>query len=280
MAQLLITVGTDGVTDWIRTPDGQRHNLGPVSVLNFVKKLSRSARSAKQALDAFLREGSAMLKVNENQMWGLLAPRRARWATDGSFIDQDQRTGPRRKKRTMATLKDDLIALEKHLVALDKAATAGTPPEKMAEGHEILVRLAQKIKSPNQSNNATYYGLGAPKVHEVKDPAPTPTPPETKAATEPASVEGLAYDTYAENTALASDIITKAEATNAKIDQLTDAGKQFNASRAKADVYAVTSKVAGILRDVDLTVPWVQTDLQRLAARANELHGLFAPAKV
>jgi hypothetical protein len=57
------------------------------------------------------------------------------------------------------------------------------------------------------------------------------------------------------------------------------AGKKFNATKAKSDVLAVTTKVAGIVSDVDLTVPWVADDLQKLAARADQLYGLFFPKK-
>jgi len=271
-ARLLVTIGTDGVTDWVRTPNGARHNLGAVSVLKFVTKLSRNKQAMRQALDAFLRGNEVMLSIEEDQMWALLAPRRPRWASDGSFITPDQRTTtiPSGTRKTTMDFDTDLTAIEQHIVQLDKAATGNPSPEHMAKGREILAKLAQNIRPPSQSQNGSYYGLVAADVHEAGD---------AMDATGEA-VGGLSFDTYQQNQALAEDIIVKSEETNTKIDQLVAAGKTFSAARARADLYAVTSKVAGILQDVDLTTPWVQADLQKLAARADHLHGLFAPAKV
>lgn len=173
----------------------------------------------------------------------------------------------------MATFNDDLTAIEQHIIQLDKAVSGNPSPEHMARGHEVLAKLAKGILSPARSKSASYFGLGPSGGESTPE-----LQPETRAAG--GTIEGLAFDTYQENHALANDIITKSEETNAKIDQLVAAGKTFSADRARADLYEVTSKVAGILEDVDLTTPWVQADLQKLAARADHLHGLFAPAKV
>jgi hypothetical protein len=276
----LITIGTDGLADWVRTPDGSKHNLGSVSVLSLVHKLSRDTRHAKAALDAFLRDGEAMIQVSEDQLWELLAPKRARWASDGSFIDHDQGTGLPRRNMTMTPFDRDLDVLEQHIAAMNKAA-GHVSPAKMAEGVAILQRLAHRLQAPVQTKNASYLGFEAPAPEQqaapfevADDPASSPV---GVTATE---VPGLSYNLYEQNTGLATRILDRAEAVNAKIDTLMTAGKKFNASRAKADIYAVTSKVAGILRDVDLTTPWVQDDLKKLAARAEELHALFATAKV
>ena len=174
----------------------------------------------------------------------------------------------------MATIRDDLDALERHIRALSKAAANKVPEAKMQEGFGILDKLAQKIKSPNQSKNETYYGLGAPDVYEVGD-----APPKVETAKLASEVSDLAYDTFQTNSALAQQILAKAEETVEKIDKLAKAGRKFNAARAKADVHAVASKVSGILHDTELTEKWVHEDLQKLAARADKLHGLFAPAK-
>jgi hypothetical protein len=125
-----------------------------------------------------------------------------------------------------------------------------------------LIKLAQKIKSPRQSDNSVYYNLGAPVVYEVGD-----------------KTAALSYDVYASNTELAQSILAKTEETVKTIDKLASAGRKFNASRARADVRAVTDKVAGILT-TDITQSWVKSDLTKLAARADQIHGLFANAKV
>jgi len=164
----------------------------------------------------------------------------------------------------MSTIFDDLTALETHIAALKEAGVKKA--SNLQDGVKLLFKLAGKIKSPNQSKNQTYYNLGAPQVFEVGD----------KAASEDS---GLSFDTYQANTELATGIIAKVEETSQKIAKLAKAGRKFNASKAQSDVKAVSDKVAGILK-ADLTAGWVKADLTKLAARAEELHGLFAAAKV
>jgi hypothetical protein len=150
------------------------------------------------------------------------------------------------------------------------------------------VKLAGKIKSPNQSKNQTYYGLGEPKVETVgktaadKIKSPNQSKNETYYNLGEPKVETakLAYDTYKVNSDLADSILTTVENTADKIERLVAAGKKFNADRAKIDLHEVSSKIAGITREVDLTLPWVRSDLQKLASRADYLHNLFANAKV
>jgi hypothetical protein len=160
----------------------------------------------------------------------------------------------------MTTFSDDLKSIETHIAALKEAASKGA--KNMASGVAHLHKLAGKIKSPNQSSNSTYYNLGTPKVYEVGD-----------------KVAGLTYDVYASNSELANKILASTEETAKKIDKLASSGRRFNASRARADLRTVTDKVAGILT-TDITQSWVKGDLDKLAARADELHGLFANAKV
>lgn len=265
MGRLLVTVGSDGVTDWVKTPDGLRYNLGRVSVLSFVSSLTRDA---KNVMKAFLKDGSAMASVDEERMWALLMPPRPRFAADVSSsmgtvsvysreFTADALQNPRTEK--MTTISDDLTAIERHIQALNEAAANNAT--NLSEGVRELVKMAGKIKSPNQSKNQTYYNLGAPKVFEVGD-----------------KVAALSYDVYAANSDLATDITAKAEATVQVIDKLAKAGRKFNASRARADVREVTAKVAGIVK-TDLTASWVRGDLTKLAARMDQIHGLFVPKR-
>jgi len=260
MGRLLVTVGTDGATDWVKIPDGQRFNLGPVSALRFVSTLVQPA-VAKRVLNAFLADGEAMASVDEERMWVLLAPHRAVWSADvsSSMSPQDYRD-PIPRKGTMTTLSDDLNAIERHVQALTEAAAQKA--SNLSEGVEVLKKLAGKIKSPNQSDNSTYYNLGAPKVYEVGD-----------------KVAGLSFDTYKANAELANTILANTEKVTQTIDKLAAAGRKFNAARAKSDVREVSAKVAGIMQ-TDLTASWVRGDLDKLAARAEQLSGLFANAKV
>lgn len=251
--RILVSIGTDGLTDWVKTPDGTRFNLGPVSVLHFVSSMVPKNQAAK-ILDSYARGEEAMLSVDEALMWDMMAPRRSRWSTMRNPLLALQS-----QESTMSTLSEDLTAIETHIQALKQASAKKA--SNLNEGVKALFKLAGKIKSPNQSTNSTYYNLGEPKVHEVGD-----------------KVAGLSYDTYVQNTDQANQILAKAEETVKTIDRLAGEGRKFNASRAKADVRSVTSKVAGLLQ-VDLTAPWVAGDLAKLASRMDEVHGLFVKIK-
>jgi hypothetical protein len=173
----------------------------------------------------------------------------------------------------MASIFEDLKAVEQHVGALKKQASEGKKASKADV--EALVHLAGKIKSPNQSTNKTYYNLGAPDVYEVGD---TPPKVETAPTAKAAGIQKLAYDTFKANADVADGVLSKAEATVSAIDRLATAGKRFNSVRAKLDVSEVTTKVAGIMQDADLTQPWVRGDLDKLATRMGQLHGLFEKA--
>jgi len=272
-----ITLGQDGSAQWVQLASGERFNMGSVSVLNFVRKLVGSAAAAKLTLDQFNKHGKAVVSVDVERMWELFPYRRSRWASDGSFMSGDHRTGPYLTKgETMPTILDDLKVLEGHIANLNKLAVEGK--QASSETLEAILKLAKEIKSPNQSNNSTYYGYGtdlyevgdtAPKPYTVGDAAPKPY---TVGST---SIEGLSYDTFQANSKIASIVLSQAETTVGAIDRLASAGKRFNSVRAKSDVLAVISKTAGILKDVDLTQPWVRADLDKLASRMGEIHGLF-----
>lgn len=164
----------------------------------------------------------------------------------------------------MTTIREDLNHLEVHIAELNKHAKTASPAV-MAEGRDVLVRLVQRIPLA-QLKNASYLGLNA-------TPAPAAAP-----AVAPSAPLHLAFDTVQANTGLAQQILAKAEETVSQIDKLASAGRKFNAARAKADVHAVTTKVAGILK-ADLTASWVQDDLKKLADRGDHLHGLFIKPK-
>jgi hypothetical protein len=192
--RLLVTLGTEGVTNWVRMPDGQKFNLGSVSVLNFVTKLALGgSREARSALDAFLKGKEVMLQVDEDKMWGLLVPHRVRWAFD-SFMTEDHR---KRGINIMAIGKD-LGVLEAHVQKLHQAAAAKISAPKLAEGVGILVRLAKSVGS----DDSAYYGLDQP--DEASDPEP--------------KIVKLAYDLHRANSTLASQTLDQMEAVNGQIN--------------------------------------------------------------
>jgi hypothetical protein len=291
MGRLLITIGKDGATNWVKTPDGRRLNLGALSVLTFVTKLALGGgRETKRALKSFLQGTEVMLLVDEERMWTMFTPRRSRLAAD-SFMSQVLRRG----SPTMATnITTDLAALERHVQMLNKAA-GKVPAEKMAEGVAILVKLAsktaqdqeqeeqgQKQEAQEQAKQAAQEEKKDEDKEESKDEDkeeafPGAAPPFGSKDKKASLV--LSFDVYKANTDLAEGILDRMSATDQKIDQLVAAGKKFDVVQAKSDLHAVTSKVASIVSEVDLTTPWVGADLQKLAAKAEHLHGLFFPKK-
>lgn len=257
MALLLVSVGTDGIKDWVRTPDGLKLNLGPHSVLSFVTQLSKNPLAARHALTQFLKKGEAMLSVDEGRLWKLLAPVRARWATDAFMPPLSTIAEQHHFERTsMETVFEHLNRTERVIAWLNKQAAAGRTEPK---AFEYLKREAGKIKSPNQSQNSTYYGLGDAKPYEVTDKA----------------AGALTVDVLETNTRIIEAIQRKAEKTASTITRLERAGKKFNASRARADVRAVTSRVATLVERTQLIEPWVRDDLLKLAQRNDHLYSLF-----
>ena len=259
MARVLVTVGTDSNTDWVMTPDGQKFTLGPTSVAKFLASLSD--RPLRRSLDQFLMSGETMVSVDLERMWEVLKPVRARFGVAGPFMTSPSREG-RNPTHDFKAFEASLVQAEKALGLLSQKVVAGDAAGIRAAKQAFMV-VANKIKSPNLSKNETYYNLGEPKV-EV---APTAKAAGMK----------LAYDVLQENSTIAGEILATLEETNDKVEALVTAGRKFNAAKAKTDLHQVSTKVAGILRDVDLTQPWVRGDLDKLAARADQLRGLFFP---
>ena len=257
MATVMVTVGTDGNTDWVKLPNGEKLTLGAVSVARFLGALTR--QPLRKSLDSFLLYGETTASVDLDQMFDLLKPIRVRLA-DGSFIPSLGQTSTRNPMNELLAIEASISQAEKILGVLARKAASGQT-NGIETVRQDFIKAANKIKSPNQSKNQTYYNLGEPQV-EV---APTAKSAGAK----------LAYDVLQDNSTVAGEILACLEETNDRVDALVTAGKRFNASRAKQDLHAVSTKVAGILRDADLTQSWVKTDLTKLASRAMEIHGIF-----
>lgn len=119
-----------------------------------------------------------------------------------------------------------------------------------------------------------------PSTTPVYAPEPSTTPvyaPGTKQASAEQPV--ASYETLKSNTTLAEGILNTIEETNDKVTALVTAGRKFNASQASSDLYAIASRVAEIMNNVDLAQPWVTKDLAALDKQAKHIHGLFASAR-
>jgi hypothetical protein len=252
MRQALVTVSTDGTRDYVVLPDGQRRILGTVSVLTFVTELTPHIRLARQVLNQFLSHGEAMFTIDLDLMDELLSPRRARWSSQIPLITASDRTSEPREKQNMSDtlqgLLNRLAQIESTVSTLDKRASEQLIAPKLHSELRALAAFTAPEEAP---------------VAAVGAPAATP------------SVEALQA-----NSSLADEVLSTVEQTGEKIDQLVTAGRKFNASAAKDDLYVIASRVAEILNTTDLAQPWVGDDLASLAKSASDIHGLFASAKV
>jgi len=104
----MVTVGTDGLVDYVQVPDGQKFMLGPVSVLRLIAGVANSGRSARVALDEFLANGKTMLSVDLDRMWDLLPFRRARYSSTNPFMFEWDHSSPEAEMKTASY--DNLIA--------------------------------------------------------------------------------------------------------------------------------------------------------------------------
>ena len=268
-----VTLGTDGNIDYVETPDGVRYALGTTSVLQIVAKLVAGTRHRREALDLYNKEGQAVVVLDLDAMFDLLAPKRARWAATDSLIpDANREAPPRGEPMNPKTAFENRLAFIEYQVA-----TLNKGPNRKAAYD--LQKAVASISLPNfgdQSDNSSFMSLGQPKVDTVEDPgAYTPPPNVTHPLGKTASFAALQT-----NMNLAEEIVENVAETDAKIDALVTAGRKFNASKAQADLHSIIANLTGIMSQVDLAEPWVQDDLSKLANRAAEIHALFAPAKV
>jgi len=229
MTSILVTVGTDGATNWVRLPSGQKFNLGMMSVLNFVSKLTKSGGMARKTLQDFLKAGETMLTVNPDVMWDILQPRRPVWAAD-SFMLSDQQQSAAQETTRMSNIWNE------------------------------LTKEAQAFKRLSSDDDEQQDDDGKEEV----------TPKE-------AATQKLSFDVYASNMDVAKDILASARETLKTIDSKVASGRKFNAARARADVFAVTSKTGSICEKTEMVETWVASDLQKLASEMQRIHNLFHP---
>ncbi len=268
MARKAVTISTDGQRDFVTTPDGVKHILGTVSVLQVVSKLAPPGH-ARRVLDEFNTTGEVMVTLDLDRLFEMLAPKRRRLLASPLISGSDRTT----KGTTMAAdadkglqdaIKNQIGTIERQIEVLNQKAkeTSGQPAADMKVEVGRLQDLIAWLKRPSpygdQSDNSDAYGL--------------------KGVT-PGGVKTASYETFAENMALAETVLGQVAETTEIVDKLASAGRRFNASKAQSDLHEITSKVAALLQDVDLAQPWVKRDLNSLAERAAHIHGLFAQAK-
>lgn len=119
------------MVDYVQTPDGQKHMLGPVSVLRLVTGLVKP-RLARKALQEFTESNRTMVSVDLDQMWALLPYRRARYSSTEKGIQQPKNAETEKSMEKVASYSTftSNIGLAEEII------------EKLAETHQTIERLA------------------------------------------------------------------------------------------------------------------------------------------
>ncbi len=300
----VVTIGTDGAADYVQVPDGQRFNLGSVSVLKLVTTLV-PMRQVRGVLREFLDNRQVMVSVDLDRMWAMFPYHRARYSSANSLMGRSDEGSNFLRGSTMAdtgtsdkSIKEAVMGqigrIEAQIYLLQqhsKDAAQGSISKNMMES-EIgnLQGLISWLRRPspygNQSQNSTYYGLpgGLPgkqagevppefleQQKKMKDKA------KDKDDDKKSDKEAASYDMFKANSELAESIVAKLASTDDAINRLVSAGKRFDSVRAKADLHKIASRVTEISQNVDLAQPWVRSDLTALHKQASTIHGLFLP---
>jgi len=255
-ARVLVTLGTDGITNWVQAPNGRKLSLGTIAPVKFVVELASNARAARQALDGFVRDGEGMLSVDLQGMLDLLTPRRTRWATD-AFIPSDLQ---QMEKSSLDLQWVDLF-LSKAEGQVQKLSSEPGDPSEL----ETLNKSVQALCHPEQvsfEGRLTAIEACLEKVPLSEEGVATLRYLVASLQTPKAAVE------------LAESVLAEVRETNARIDSLVEQGKRFSSVKAKTELAKVVNAVAGIATH-DVTVPEVREKLNATACRADELHRLF-----
>ena len=147
--------------------------------MKLVGTLVKGNRAQRMALDQFVKNGTAMVQVDIDQMFQMLAPRPIRLAGIVSpFIRSLKRTpSTGMEGKTMSNAKE---MIDQHLTHLEN--TVRDIHARVASGGEVPVALFRRMHEAavhlkdfgDQSKNDAFYGLGAPKVDTVEDGGWTP----------------------------------------------------------------------------------------------------------
>jgi hypothetical protein len=281
-----VTISTDGLRDFVVLPEGVKLILGPISMAKLVATCVSSRAMARRALDEFLKFGEAMVAIDLDKFDVLVQPRRARWSSTSSLIPRERRSPSIMEGMNMAQAKMasmEQVAALNHRIALieqqisqvAKLAAAKMPTDTAITSLREMIGGLHFYDPGDQAKNDAWYITAPPKVDTV-EPGPLPDSiTHPKLATDAASVAVLAA-----NGDLAEGILAKLSETNDKIDALVTAGRKFNAAQAKDDLHKIGTDVQTILADMDLAMPYVKADLEKLASQAANIHILFASAKV
>lgn len=251
MAKKLVTLVTEGATNYIVLPNGQKRNLGTISPLKLICVFYTNKREARQLLDRLLAESSVMMRVDTDSL-------------DTLFEAKRRETYPYRRSQ-WASLEGTISPLMETKICGGSA---------MLDSVEQIVRKIEartshfnsRVASGDEVTGADVEGFKG-LVEELKAEVPKGQSKNdyfSKDKKKEASVE-----------AQLDVAIDRISATRKVIDRLEADGRKFNASRARADLLDAADKVRNLLARETIS----DEDAQVVVDRVNKLHGLFAGAK-
>lgn len=274
MALKAVTLGTDGVVDYVEMPDGVRYTLGTVSIYKLVRALVVGNRQQRRALEAVNKNGLTVVSLDADLLFEMLKPRKARHASPlipcstTSGLDSQTVTG-KGKPMNVESFDKKLRALELQTGYLTKLAKEGR--ENPAVFQDMVRTAATLTAQDEESSEDQSSEEDSAKGSELYDMCAK----ESKQADVAANLEDFRV-----NAKTAETILDRVGETSDKISDLVKAGRKFNASRARADLHSISAQVEDILTQTDLGQPWVGAALQKLATEAERLHNLFPSVTV
>ncbi len=271
----IVTVGTDGFRDYVRTPDGVERNLGAVSVLTLVVEAAADVYEARDIVKTFLSKGEAMFAASTAVLNKLLQPKRAIWAQRKPFYSE-----PTQGKRyamdapTSEAVSQAVEAINRQIAILQKqiqengGLTAQIKKDDIDRLRDLISNLKNPegaIKGKDQSSNATYYKLASNGQYV---PVELPAAPVASEAS---------VGTLETNSLLVEATLAKIAKVGSKITALVGEGRKFNATKAREDLYYVAATMNHLLNTADLAQPFVTEEVTKLANQAGKIHDLFFP---
>ena len=253
----LVTLGTDGLSNFVETPDGTRYSLGSVSPLQVAKKFLPDKGTRIRAVRGFNAEGSVVVSLDVDALLDFLRQPRRRLAAN-PFIDPEKR-GTRM----------NIVAVEKWLARAERYAAQA---EDQGKDEDQAEKLAAALAVPDFTVLAQDQEQDEPE-QDAKTAADDSAGEDE--AEQEAQEKQASFGTFSRTAAEAEGILARVAAADEKIDELVQAGKKFNAAQARADLHGIVASMGQLLRQVDMGTPWVHAEVTKLASEADRIAELF-----
>lgn len=239
----LVTLVTEGATNYLVLPNGQKRNLGTLSPLELVCAFYRNKREIRQLLDRLLKNNSVMFRADLEKLDKMFEPkrlesypyRRSRWATESPLMDSEICGGAMKGVEQIVRKIEARVKTFDTRVAEGDDVTGGD-----VQGMQELVEELKAELPKGQSKNDYFYSKKKAEIENELDGA-----------------------------------IAKIGATRKIVDRLEAGGRKFNASRVRADLLDVSEKVRKLLANEEID----ETEVRSVIGQVDKLHGLFEGAK-